>query len=173
MNIGFIGSGIMGRPMAENLMRAGHKLTVFGRRFDRLEPLLVAGALGKGTPAEVAAACDITFTVVSDTTDVEQIIFGERGLVHGAKPGHIIVDMSTISPAVTRRIASNLAQKGVRMLDAPVSGGEAGARDGSLSIMVGGEAEDFEKVLPLFKALGKSIVHVGGHGAGQVVKCVY
>jgi 2-hydroxy-3-oxopropionate reductase len=171
MNIGFIGSGIMGRPMAENLMRAGHKLTVFGRRFDRLEPLLVAGALGKGTPAEVAAACDITFTVVSDTTDVEQIIFGERGLVHGARPGHIIVDMSTISPAVTRRIATNLAQKGVHMLDAPVSGGEAGAREGTLSIMVGGDAEDFEKVLPLFRVLGKSIVHVGGHGAGQVVKC--
>ena len=103
MNIGFIGSGIMGRPMAENLMRAGHKLIVYGRRFDRLEPMLVAGALGKGTPAEVAASCGITFTAVSDTTDVEQIILGENGLIHGAKPGHIIVDMSTISPAATRR----------------------------------------------------------------------
>ena len=122
MNIGFIGSGIMGRPMAENLMRAGHKLVVYGRRFDRLEPLLVAGALGKGTPAEVAAACDITFTVVSDTTDVEQIILGENGLIHGAKSGHIIVDMSTISPAATRRVGAVLAKKEVHLLDAPVSG---------------------------------------------------
>jgi len=171
MNIGFIGSGIMGRPMAENLMRAGHKLVVYGRRFDRLEPLLVAGALGKGTPAEVAATCDITFTVVSDTTDVEQIILGEHGLIHGAKPGHTIVDMSTISPAATRRVAATLAKKEVHMLDAPVSGGETGARDGTLSIMVGGDAEIFEKIRPLFEVLGSSIVHVGEQGAGQVVKC--
>jgi len=106
MKIGFIGSGIMGRPMAENLLRAGHQLYVYGRRFDRIEPMLVAGALGKGTPAEVAAEADISFTVVSDTTDVEQIILGDRGLVHGAKPGHTIVDMSTVSPAATRRIAA-------------------------------------------------------------------
>ena len=152
-------------------MRAGHKLVVYGRRFDRLEPLLVAGALGKGTPAEVAAAVDITFTVVSDTTDVEHIILGEHGLIHGAKAGHIIVDMSTISPAATRRVAATLAKKEVHMLDAPVSGGETGARDGTLSIMVGGDAEIFEKVRPLFEALGTSIVHVGEQGAGQVVKC--
>lgn len=171
MKIGFIGSGIMGRPMAENLLRAGHQLYVYGRRFDRIEPMLVAGALGKGTPAEVAAEADISFTVVSDTTDVEQIILGDRGLVHGATPGHTIVDMSTVSPAATRRIATALAERGIHMLDAPVSGGEAGARDGTLSIMVGGEASIFEKVRPLFGLLGKSIVHVGGHGAGQVVKC--
>lgn len=171
MNIGFIGSGIMGRPMAENLMRAGHKLVVYGRRFDRLEPLLVAGALGKGTPAEVAAACDITFTVVSDTTDVEQIILGEQGLIHGAKSGHIIVDMSTISPAATRRVGAALAKKEVHLLDAPVSGGEIGARDGTLSIMVGGDPDIFEQVRPLFESLGTSIVHVGEQGAGQVVKC--
>jgi len=171
MNIGFIGSGIMGRPMAENLMRAGHKLFVYGRRFDRIEPMLVAGALGKGTPAEVAASADITFTVVSDTTDVEQIILGDRGLVHGARPGHTIVDMSTVAPAATRRIAAALAERGVHMLDAPVSGGETGAKEGTLSIMVGGEAPIFEKIRPLFEVLGKNIVHVGGHGAGQVVKC--
>lgn len=171
MKIGFIGSGIMGRPMAENLLRAGHQLFVYGRRFDRLEPMLVAGALGKGTPAEVAAEADITFTVVSDTTDVEQIIFGDRGLTHGAKPGHTIVDMSTVSPSATRRIAATLAERGVHMLDAPVSGGEVAAREGTLSIMVGGDAPIFDKVHPLFEALGKNIVHVGGHGAGQVVKC--
>ena len=171
MKIGFIGSGIMGRPMAENLLRAGHQLFVYGRRFDRLEPMLVAGALGKGTPAEVAAEADITFTVVSDTTDVEQIILGDRGLVHGAKPGHIVVDMSTVSPAATRRIAAALAERGVHMLDAPVSGGETGAKEGTLSIMVGGEAPIFDKVHPLFDILGKNVVHVGGHGAGQVVKC--
>ena len=171
MKIGFIGSGIMGRPMAENLLRAGHELFVYGRRFDRIEPMLVLGALGKGTPAEVAAEADITFTVVSDTTDVEQIILGERGLVHGAKPGHIIVDMSTVSPAATRRLAAALSERGIHMLDAPVSGGEAGAKAGTLSIMVGGEAPVFEKVKPLFEVLGKSVVHVGGNGAGQVVKC--
>ena len=171
MKIGFIGSGIMGRPMAENLLRAGHQLFVYGRRFDRIEPMLVAGALGKGTPAEVAAEADITFTVVSDTTDVEQIILGDRGLVHGAKPGHIVVDMSTVSPAATRRIAAALAERGVHMLDAPVSGGETGAKEGTLSIMVGGEAPIFDKVRPLFDILGKNVVHVGGHGAGQVVKC--
>ncbi len=161
----------MGRPMAENLMRTGHKLVVYGRRFDRLEPLLVGGALGKGTPAEVAAACDITFTVVSDTTDVEQIILGENGLIHGAKPGHIIVDMSTISPSATRRLGAVLAKKEVHLLDAPVSGGEIGARDGTLSIMVGGDPNIFEQVRPLFEVLGTSIVHVGEQGAGQVVKC--
>ena len=171
MKIGFIGSGIMGRPMAENLLRAGHQLFVYGRRFDRLEPMLVAGALGKGTAAEVAAESDITFTVVSDTTDVEQIILGDRGLVHGAKPGHTVVDMSTVSPAATRRIAAALAERGVHMLDAPVSGGEVAAREGTLSIMVGGEAPIFEKIRPLFEILGKNVVHVGGHGAGQVVKC--
>ena len=109
--------------------------------------------------------------MVSDTTDVEQIILGEHGLIHGAKPGHIIVDMSTISPAATRRVAATLAKKEVHMLDAPVSGGEIGARDGTLSIMVGGDAEIFEKIRPLFEVLGTSIVHVGEQGAGQVVKC--
>jgi 2-hydroxy-3-oxopropionate reductase len=171
MKIGFIGSGIMGRPMAENLLRAGHQLYVYGRRFDRIEPMLVAGALGKGTPAEVAAEADISFTVVSDTTDVEQIILGERGLVHGAKPGHTIVDMSTVSPAATRKLAAALAERNIHMLDAPVSGGEAGAKAGTLSIMVGGEVEVFERVKPLLDVLGKNVVHVGGNGAGQVVKC--
>lgn len=170
MKIGFIGTGIMGRPMAFNLIKAGHELFTWGRRFDTVEPLLVAGATGKGTPAEVAASADICFTVVSGTADVEQVILGERGLIHGAKPGSVIVDMSTIAPSSTRRIAAQLAARGVDMLDAPVSGGQAGATQGTLSIMAGGKAEIFERVKPLFEILGKNIVHVGDHGAGQVVK---
>lgn len=170
MKIGFIGTGIMGRPMALNLIKAGHTLFTWGRRFDTVEPLLVAGATGKGTPAEVAASADITFTAVSGSTDVEQVILGERGLIQGAKPGSVIVDMSTISPSATRRIAAQLADKGIDMLDAPVSGGQAGATAGTLSIMVGGQAAVFERVRPLFEILGKNIVHVGEHGAGQVVK---
>ncbi len=170
MKIGFIGTGIMGRPMALNLIRAGHEMFTWGRRFDAVEPLLVAGAMGKGTPAEVAASADIVFTVVAGTTDVEQVILGERGLIHGAKPGSIIVDMSTIAPSATRRIAAQLAEKGVDMLDAPVSGGQTGATQGTLSIMAGGKAEAFARVKPLFEKLGKNIVHVGDHGAGQVVK---
>lgn len=170
MKIGFIGTGIMGRPMALNLIQAGHELFTWGRRFDMVGPLLVAGATGKGTPAEVAASADITFTVVSGSTDVEQVILGERGLMHGAKPGSVIVDMSTISPSITRCIAVQLADKGISMLDAPVSGGQAGATAGALSIMVGGSAAVFERIKPLFEILGKNIVHVGDHGAGQVVK---
>lgn len=170
MKIGFIGTGIMGRPMAFNLIRAGHELFTWGRRFDTVEPLLVAGATGKGTPAEVAASAGICFTVVSGTADVEEVILGERGLIHGAKPGSVIVDMSTIAPSATRRIAAQLAAHGVDMLDAPVSGGQAGAKQGTLSIMAGGKAEVFERVRPLFEILGNNIVHVGDLGAGQVVK---
>ena len=170
MKIGFIGTGIMGRPMALNLIKAGHELYTWGRRFDTVEPLLVAGAVGKGTPAEVAASADICFTMVANTTDVEQVVLGERGLVHGASQGSVIVDMSTSAPSATRRIADELAKRGVHMLDAPVSGGQIGATQGTLSIMVGGEPEVFERVKPLFEILGKNIVHVGDHGAGQVVK---
>lgn len=170
MKIGFIGTGIMGRPMALNLIKAGHELYTWGRRFDTLEPLLVAGATGKGTPAEVAAAADITITMLPGTADVEQVVLGERGLMHGARAGSVIVDMSTIAPSAARRIAEQLSARGIHMLDAPVSGGQAGATQGTLSIMAGGEAQIFERVKPLFEALGKNLVHVGGHGAGQVVK---
>ena len=170
MKIGFIGTGIMGRPMALNLIKAGHELYTWGRRFDAVEPLLVAGATGKGTPSEVAAMAEICITMVSNTSDVEQIILGERGLIHGAKAGSVIVDMSTSAPSASRRIAEELAKRGVHMLDAPVSGGQIGATQGTLSIMVGGEAEVFERVKPLFEILGNNIVHVGDHGAGQVVK---
>lgn len=170
MKIGFIGTGIMGRPMALNLIKAGHELYTWGRRFDTLEPLLVAGATGKGTPAEVAAAADITITMLPGTAEVEQVVLGERGLMHGARAGSVIVDMSTIAPSAARRIAEQLSARGIHMLDAPVSGGQAGATQGTLSIMAGGEAQIFERVKPLFEALGKNLVHVGGHGAGQVVK---
>jgi len=130
-----------------------------------------SGALtGKGTPAEVAAAADITITMVANTADVEQVVLDERGLMHGARPGSVIVDMSTIAPSAARRIAEQLAARSIHMLDAPVSGGQAGAQQGTLSIMVGGEAEIFQRVKPLFEVLGKNIVHVGSHGAGQVVK---
>lgn len=170
MKIGFIGSGIMGRPMSLNLIKAGHELYTWGRRFDAVEPLLVAGAVGKGTPAEVAAEAEVTITMVGTTADVEQVVLGERGLMHGARPGSVIVDMSTIAPSAARRIAGELASRGIHMLDAPVSGGQTGATQGTLSIMAGGDAEVFARVKPLLEALGRSIVHVGGHGAGQVVK---
>lgn len=170
MNIGFIGPGIMGRPMALNLIKAGHALSVYARRAEAVEPLTDAGAGACGSPREVAAQSDIVFIIVSDTPDVEQVVLGEQGVIHGARRGSIVVDMSTISPAATRRIAAELAAKGVEMLDAPVSGGEGGAINATLSIMVGGKPAVFDKVLPLFQAMGKNIVHVGENGAGQVTK---
>jgi len=170
MKIGFIGTGIMGRPMALNLMNAGHELSVYGRRFDTVEPLLVAGALGKGTPSDLASVSDVVFTVVHDTKDVEEVVLGNRGIVHGARPGTIVVDMSTISPSATRNIATALGEHGVEMLDAPVSGGEIAAKQGTLSIMVGGKKGVYDHVKPVLDILGRNIVHVGSHGAGQVVK---
>jgi 2-hydroxy-3-oxopropionate reductase len=170
MKLGFIGLGIMGRPMALNLRRAGHALWVYGRRAETMKPLTEAGATACASPQEVAANADVSFIIVSDTPDVEQVILGDQGVIHGARPGAVVVDMSTISPAATRVFAEKLAQRGVEMLDAPVSGGEVGAVNASLSIMVGGKAKTFEKVKPLFEAMGKNIVHVGDHGAGQVAK---
>jgi 2-hydroxy-3-oxopropionate reductase len=170
MKLGFIGLGIMGRPMALNLRRAGHALWVYGRRAETMKPLTEAGATACASPQEVAANADVSFIIVSDTPDVEQVILGDQGVIHGARPGAVVVDMSTISPAATRVFAEKLAQRGVEMLDAPVSGGEVGAINATLSIMVGGKAKTFEKVKPLFEAMGKNIVHVGDHGAGQVAK---
>ncbi len=169
-NIGFVGLGIMGRPMALNLRKAGHALRVYGRRPETMTPLREAGATACGSPKEVAANADIVFICVSDTPDVEQVILGDQGLIHGVRPGSIVVDMSTISPTATRRFAEALKKHGADMLDAPVSGGEVGAINATLSIMVGGQAETFARVKPLFEALGRNIVHVGDHGAGQVAK---
>jgi len=170
MKLGLIGLGIMGRPMALNLRRAGYALWVYGRRAETMKPLTEAGATACASPQEVAANADVSFIIVSDTPDVEQVILGDKGVIHGARPGAAVVDMSTISPTATRVFAGKLAQRGVEMLDAPVSGGEVGAINAALSIMVGGKTKTFEKVKPLFEAMGKNIVHVGDHGAGQVAK---
>lgn len=170
LNAGFIGCGIMGRPMALNLIKGGYKLWVYARRPEALLPLTAAGATACVTPGEVAAHADVIFTVVSDTHDVEAVIFGEHGLVSGAHRGSAIVDMSTISPAATEDFARRLEKQGVDMLDAPVSGGEKGAISATLSIMVGGKTEVFERIQPLFACMGKNIVHIGGNGAGQVAK---
>jgi 2-hydroxy-3-oxopropionate reductase len=170
MKVGFVGLGIMGRPMALNVMKAGHAMTVWARRAESMKPLLDAGAKGGKSPAAVAAQSEVVFTMVSDTPDVEEMILGPQGIVHGANPGTVVVDMSTISPVATREMAIKLMERGVEMLDAPVSGGDVGAIAGTLSIMVGGKAGIFDKVKPLFECMGKNIVLIGGNGAGQVAK---
>ena len=170
INIGFIGSGIMGGPMALNLIKGGHPLWVYARRPEAAQVLVAAGATACASPAIVAQHSDVIFTIVSDTPDVESVIFGENGIASTARRGSVIVDMSTISPTATKVFAERLAQQGIAMLDAPVSGGETGAINGTLSIMVGGKSAVFERVKPLFECLGKNIVHIGDHGAGQVAK---
>ena len=170
INIGFIGSGIMGGPMALNLIKGGHPLWVYARRPEAAQVLVAAGATACASPAIVAQHSDVIFTIVSDTPDVESVIFGENGIASTARRGSVIVDMSTISPTATKVFAERLAKQGVEMLDAPVSGGETGAINGTLSIMVGGKSAVFERVKPLFECLGKNIVHIGDHGAGQVAK---
>lgn len=170
MNIGFIGLGIMGRPMALNLVKAGYQLAVYARRAGMMAPLTQAGATACQSAAEVASNSEVIFICVADTPDVEEVILSEKGVLAGASDNSVVVDMSTISPSATRRLAEQLGQKGVHMLDAPVSGGEQGAIDGALSIMVGGETAVFERVRPLFEVMGKNIVHIGTNGAGQVTK---
>ncbi len=170
MNIAFIGLGIMGRPMALNLLHAGHSLFVHARRAESMAPLIEAGALGCPSPAEAARQAEVVFTMVSDTPDVEQVILGEAGVIAGAAPGTLVVDMSTISPSATRALAARLAGQGLDMLDAPVSGGEAGAIAGTLSIMIGGSAAALARARPLLEVLGRNLVHVGDSGAGQVAK---
>lgn len=170
--IGFIGLGIMGRGMAANLLKAGFPLTVWNRTIARMQELVAQGARAGASPADVAERSDIVVICVSDTPDVEEVILGERGVIQGARPGSLVIDCSTISPKATREIADKLAERRIFMLDAPVSGGSEGAAKGTLSIMVGGEREQFERALPVFQAMGKTITHVGGHGAGQTVKLV-
>jgi 2-hydroxy-3-oxopropionate reductase len=170
INVGFIGPGIMGGPMALNLMKGGYKLWGYARRPEAMKKLVDAGATACTSAAEVAKHADVTFLIVSDTPDVESVIFGENGIAKGARKGSVIVDMSTISPTATKVFAERLAKQGVEMLDAPVSGGEGGAISGTLSIMVGGKTKVFEQVKPLFECMGKNIVHVGDNGAGQVAK---
>ena len=170
MKIGFIGLGIMGRPMALNLLGAGHELTVWARRPKSMQPLLDAGASAADSPAGVAGAVDLLISIVADAPDVEQVMLGEQGVASAARAGLVAVDMSTIRPAAARDIGARLLEQGVDFLDAPVSGGEVGAIAGSLSIMVGGSVAAFETARPAFECMGKNIVHVGDAGAGQVAK---
>jgi 3-hydroxyisobutyrate dehydrogenase len=171
-SIGFIGLGIMGGAMAANLLKAGYHLTVWNRTAGRAVPLVEAGARLADNPASAAAESDIIIICVSDTPDVEKVILGPDGIIHGARAGSLVVDCSTISPAATRGIAERLKEKEVHMLDAPVSGGSEGAARGTLSIMVGGDAAQLERVMPALEAMGKTVTHVGGHGAGQMAKLV-
>jgi 2-hydroxy-3-oxopropionate reductase len=170
MKLGFIGLGVMGRPMALNLMKHGHEMGVYARRPEAAAPLVEAGAQRYASPRELAAQSEIVFTMVTASSDVEQVALGENGLVQGARRGTIVVDMETISPAVARAVAERLAAHGIDMLDAPVSGGPTGAQNATLSIMAGGKGPIFERVMPLFECLGKTIVHMGDHGAGQTTK---
>jgi len=171
-SIGFIGIGIMGRGMVRNLAAAGLKLRLWNRTRGRLEELATEGFEAAEDPAELAAGCDVIITCVSDTPDVEAVLLGERGVIEGVKPGSLVIDMSTISPRATTEMGERLAERDVHMLDAPISGGSEGAAKGTLSIMVGGEAGQVERAMPLFNAMGKAITHVGPLGSGQKVKLV-
>ncbi len=170
MNIGFVGLGLMGRPMVLNLLKAGFSVNVWARREASLAPVVDAGATACGSVAEVAAASEVVISCVADAPDVAQVALGAEGVADGAGEGLVFVDMSTIAPAAARDIAEQLKARGVRMLDAPVSGGEVGAIAGTLTIMVGGEQAAFDKALPALQAIGKTINLVGDSGAGQVAK---
>lgn len=168
--IGFIGLGIMGQGMARNILNAGYPLVVWNRTVGKMEPLIAAGATAADSPADLAARCDIIITCVSDTPDVERIILGDDGVLQGVRAGSLVVDMSTISPQATQTMAEALREKGVGMLDAPVSGGSEGAARGTLSIMVGGNEADYNRALPVLQTMGKAITLIGSNGAGQMTK---
>ena len=168
--VGFIGLGIMGKPMARNLMEAGYGLVVYNRSWGAVEELAGNGAETAGSPKEVAEVCNTVITMLPDSPQVEEVVTGENGVLEGVTEGTLLVDMSTISPVATEKVAQKAREMGASMLDAPVSGGETGAEAGTLSIMVGGSQEDFERAKPLFDVMGKTIVHVGESGTGQVVK---
>jgi 2-hydroxy-3-oxopropionate reductase len=170
MEIAFIGLGIMGLPMATNLLTAGHSVRGYNRSPERTQLLVEAGGTAAASIAEAVAGAEVVITVLPDSPDVEAVVAGPDGVLASVEPGTLIVDMSSISPEVARRLSAQAAEQGVEMLDAPVSGGEQGAKDGSLSIMVGGEVGALERAKPLLDAMGGTIVHVGGAGAGQTVK---
>jgi len=170
MKVGFVGLGIMGRPMALNLLKAGHDVAVWARRAASLAPLVAAGAIAAKSAADAASGAQIVVSVVADAPDVESVMLGPNGVAEGARPGLVAVDMSTILPDAAREIAAGLAARGVDFLDAPVSGGEGGAIAGTLTIMVGGSESGFALAKPLFDAMGKTVVHIGPSGAGQVAK---
>ena len=171
-HVGFIGLGIMGQGMVRNLLKADFEVDIWNRTAKRMDPLAEAGAKKTNSPADLASKCDIVITCVSDTPDVQEVVLGENGVIHGIKSGALLVDMSTISPQATQEIAAKLEEKDVHMLDAPISGGSEGAAQGTLSIMIGGDAKQVSRAMPYFEAMGKTITHVGGHGAGQMVKLV-
>jgi len=168
--IGFVGLGIMGKPMARNLLKAGYALTVYSRRRESVEALIAEGAQGADSLREVGERSTVVITMVTDTPDVQQVVLGSDGILSSLPSGETIIDMSTISPTATREIAVATQTKGIHFLDAPVSGGEGGAIAGTLSIMVGGEASTFNTCLPILQAMGKNIIHVGPSGSGQLVK---
>lgn len=170
--IGFIGLGIMGKPMARNLAKAGYDLVIYNRSRDDTDALLAEGQQfqAANSPREVAERSRVIITMLPDSQDVRDVVFGDQGLLPAIEDGHLLVDMSTIAPATSVEVNGAIRERGARALDAPVSGGDKGAIAGTLSIMVGGESEDFQRAMPLFEAMGKTIVLVGGPGAGQTVK---
>jgi 2-hydroxy-3-oxopropionate reductase len=168
--VGYIGLGLMGAPIARNILQAGFPLTVHNRSRQAVKDLVKAGADEAFSPREVAQVSDVIFTNLPDSPDVEMVVLGKDGIIEGCQPGMVFVDNSTIKPETARRIADALSEKGVAALDAPVSGGDVGAKAGTLAIMVGGPREAFEQVLPIFEVMGKTITYVGESGAGQVAK---
>lgn len=168
--IGFIGLGIMGKPMVRNLIKAGFSPIVYNHSQSAIDEMVSEGATAASSAKEVAEKSDVVITMLPDTPDVEAVVLGENGVLAGAHQGLLLIDMSSISPVVTRKIALEAEKKGVKMLDAPVSGGDKGAIAGTLSIMVGGEPEDFERAKTIFEAMGKTIVLCGAIGSGQTVK---
>ena len=168
--IGYIGLGIMGLPAARNLLKAGYRVCAWARRQESLAPLLKSGGESAADLPTLAALCDVIICNVSDTPDVQQVLIGKGGIIEKCKRGAVIIDMSTISPAASAKMAAQFAAKGAAMLDAPVSGGEKGAVEGTLTFMVGGEKDAFIRAMPVFEAMGKTITHIGKSGAGQTAK---
>jgi len=172
MKVAFIGLGTMGIGMSLNILKAGNDLTVHNRTREKEEVVAKEGAGRAESPKDAASGAEIIVMCVSDTPDVEKTILGENGIIHGASKGSIVIDMSTISPSATRDLAEALGKKGIKMLDAPVSGGPEGAHEGTLAIMAGGDTKDFERALPILEAMGKTVTHVGPIGAGQITKAI-
>ena len=170
LKVGYIGLGLMGKSIARNILKAGFPLIVHNRSRPAVDELAAEGATAAGSPREVAEQVDVIFTNLPDTPDVELVVLGENGIIEGAHDGLIYIDNSTIKPVAARRIAEKLAEKHVLALDAPVSGGDIGARNGTLTVMVGGDASALEKAMPVLIAMGKTVTHVGEAGAGQVAK---
>ena len=169
-NIGFIGLGLMGKPMAINLIKAGYSVIVYNRSKPAIDELISMGASSAKSPKDLAQQVNVIISILPDAPDTKKVLFGKNGVIEGINPNSIFVDMSTISPIQTKLIGNKLLEKHVSMLDAPVSGGDIGAKAGTLAIMVGGKKEDFKKCLPIFRAMGKTIIHVGNSGSGQLTK---